>query len=90
MHRQAHFADFVEENGPAVGDLEQSLLVLIGACERAFHITEELRLEQRFGKGSAIDGYERLTITLGAGVHGTGDQFLTGPTLPVNQNRAAS
>ncbi len=56
LHAQRHLADFVEEDGAAVGHLELALLVAIGAGEAALHVAEELGLEQRFGQAGAVDG----------------------------------
>ena len=47
LHHRAHLADLVEEDGALLGDLEQPLLVAVGAGEGAAHVAEQLRLEQR-------------------------------------------
>ena len=44
-----HLADLVEEQGAAVGLLEEARLVGDRARERAAHVAEQLRLQQRLG-----------------------------------------
>src|SRR5205807_7376845 len=41
-------------------DLEQALLVAVGAGERAAHMAEELGLEQVLGQGAAVERHHRL------------------------------
>ena len=48
----------VQEEGAAVGRLEEALLVLVGVGEGALHVAEQLALQQRVGKGPAVDGDE--------------------------------
>ena len=50
LQHRAHLADLVEEDRALVGDLDQALLVRVGAGERAAHVAEELRIEQRLGE----------------------------------------
>ena len=42
LHAQAHLTHFVEEQRAAVGDLELSELVAVGAGETALHVAEQL------------------------------------------------
>ncbi len=46
LQRQRHVADLVEEQRAAVGRLEEALVRLHGAGERAARVAEELGLEQ--------------------------------------------
>ena len=46
LRARADLADFVEENGPAMGDLEQARLGAIRAGERAALVSEQLALQQ--------------------------------------------
>ena len=48
LRREVDVADLVEQQRPAVGELEAALLALLGAGERALFVAEELRLDQRF------------------------------------------
>jgi len=46
LGREVDVADLVEEERSAVGELEPSLLALLGAGEGAFLVAEELRLDE--------------------------------------------
>src|SRR5262249_61600837 len=59
-HRGRRLAYPVEEDGAAVGFLEEALALADRPRERAASVTEQLRLEQSVGKGSAALGHERL------------------------------
>ncbi len=50
LHRFGQFADLVEEDRAAVGDLEQAHAVLVGAGERALAMAKQLAFDQRFGQ----------------------------------------
>ena len=65
-------ADFIEEEGTAIGCLEQSLLVRRSACEGALHMAEHLRLAQGFGQGCAVDGDELESLAGAGRVYGPG------------------
>ena len=88
LHGQRHFADFVEEDGAAVGDFEQAALVLVRSGEGAFQVAEEFALQQSLREGSAVDGDERLGGARRADVDGAGYKFFAGAALAVNQDRA--
>ena len=45
---QADVADFIEEDCPPLGDLEFSLLAILGSGECARLVPKQLALEQRF------------------------------------------
>src|SRR5689334_14631444 len=46
LQSERHFRHLVQEQGPPIGELEESLSVLRRAGERASLVTEELALEQ--------------------------------------------
>ena len=54
-----HLADLVEEDGAAVGGLEQAALLLPRVGERAPLVAEQLALEQLLGQRRAGDVDER-------------------------------
>ena len=58
LHGQAHVADFVHEQRAAVRGLKQSVAVIVCPGERALHVAEKFRLQQRLRKSAAIDGDE--------------------------------
>ena len=55
LHEQRHFADFVEEDGAAVGQLKLPGLAALGrAGKRAGRIAEELAFHEAFRNGRAV------------------------------------
>ena len=61
LHRQGSFADFVEEDGAAVGEFEEAGARIRGAGESAAHVAEELAFEKRVDHRRTIaDGEARL------------------------------
>ena len=65
LQAAAHRADLVEEDRAAVGQRELALLAGGGAGERAAHVAEQLRFEQRFGIAAQltlISGISRCAL----------------------------
>ena len=88
LHREGKFADFVEEDGPAVGDFEQPGAGGIGAGERAAAVSEEFAFDEIFGEGAAVDRDHR-SIRAEAGVmQGAGDEFFAAPGFAADQDGA--
>ena len=58
LRLERHVADLVEEERPAVGELDEARLVAVGAAEGAAPVAEELALEQVVRDGGAVDGLE--------------------------------
>ena len=87
LHRRRHFADLVEKDRPAVSGFKEALSVCVRAGKRAFHVTEQLRFEQRFGKCTAVDRDKRLFGTRAQIVDRPGDQFFSGSALAGDQDR---
>ncbi len=50
--------DFIEEQGSALGGLEQAFLVGAGTGERALRVAEQFGFDQRFGQGRTVDRQE--------------------------------
>ena len=61
--------------------LEDALAIGDGAGERAAHVPEQLRLEQRFGDRAAVDGDERPRRAPAVRVDRARDQLLAGAAL---------
>src|SRR5262249_28923338 len=57
-------ADFIEEQRPAVRDLEQSLVIALGAGERALAMAEQFAFDEVLGQRAAVDGDEWLIAPL--------------------------
>ena len=85
LEQEGHGGDFVEEERAAVCDLEEALLVGIGAREGSLHVAEHLALEQVLGQGGAVDGHPRLVGARGVLVDGLRDHFLARAGLAVDQ-----
>jgi hypothetical protein len=86
--RGRSLADLVQEEGPAIGLLEQALALRDGAAERAPDMPEQLVLEQLVGQGGAAHGDERLPRPGAARVDGLRRQLLAGAALAGDQHGA--
>ncbi|MNI49326.1 hypothetical protein D3C73_1039290 [compost metagenome] len=88
MQGQRHIADFVEEQGAALGDLQFAGAALaVGTGKRAGGGAEEFGLQQRFGNRRAVDTDKRL-VRAGRGVvDRLGQQLLAGAGLAEQQYR---
>ena len=80
-------ADLVEEDRALVGQLEQPLLRVDRAGERALHVAEEVRLEQVRRQVAGVDGDERLVGARRVLVQRPRHQLLAGAALAVDQDR---
>ncbi len=76
LHRRRHVADLVEEQRPAVGELEPPELLLDRTGERALLVAEQLALEQRLGQRGAVDLDERAVRAPAQAVDRARDQLL--------------
>src|SRR5262245_38407147 len=84
---RGQFADLVEEQRAAVGQLEPPLAPGDGAAEGALLVAEQLALDQAGGQGGAVDLDERLALARAGGVDGAGDQLLARARLAGDQHR---
>ncbi len=64
-------------------------LLRIGAGERAAHVAEELRVEQRLGERAAVDGDEGPILPRRVDVDRPRDELLAGPALAGDEDGAA-
>ena len=87
LHGRGNLADFVQEQRAVPCHFEQTRLVSHGTGERAAHVAEELGLQQRFGQGGAVDGYERAARARALVVDQPHDELFPGTTLAVHQDR---
>jgi hypothetical protein len=60
LHLGRHLSELVEEQGPAVGDLEEARLVADRAGESAPLVAEQLVLQEVVGDRAAVDVHEEL------------------------------
>ncbi|MNE42885.1 hypothetical protein D3C80_1370350 [compost metagenome] len=77
LQGQRHVADFVQQQGAAVG-LQQlaAHAFLARTGKRAAAIAEQFALDQAFGNGRAIEGDERFFCSLTGLMHGFGEGLL--------------
>ncbi|MGB7296048.1 MAG: hypothetical protein WBC70_10705 [Candidatus Aminicenantales bacterium] len=87
---EAHVSDFVQEDGPAVGQLELAHLALGGPGERALFVAEKLAFDQFLRDGRAVDLDKRFFGSHAVAVNGPGDELLPGAAFPVDENRGVS
>ena len=85
LHFEREIADFVEEGGAAVGQLDQSLLVLDGAAESTLDVAEQLAFHERAHQRAAVDGDE-LTARVGI-VYGPRHHLFARAALAQQQHR---
>ena len=82
LQRQRQVADLVEEQRALMRLLEQALRVVLGARERAAHVTEQLALEQALGNRRDVDGNEAPLASRAATVEGARTSSLPVPLSP--------
>ena len=78
LRGEVDVANLVEEQRPAVGELEAAFLPRLGAGKRALLVAEQLRFDQAFGQRGTAHFDERLLRAQGAVVNGVRDQLLAG------------
>ena len=88
LHHRRHLADFVEEQRALLGRFDQPLLVGARAGERAFHVAEELRFEQRLRQRAAVERHERTIAPQRIEMDGARDPFLAGARLAGDEHGA--
>src|SRR6185436_5870541 len=87
LERQRQIADFIQEQGTSVGQLELPRLPRTRAGEGAFLVSKEFGLEKRLWNRRAVDGHKR---TVGAGAEGMQracKEFFAGAALALEQDR---
>ena len=87
LHGGRHVAHLVEEEGAPVRHLEEPGLVASGAGEGAFHVPEQLALQEVVVERRGVGGDERLVLARPVVVEGAGDQFLAGAVLAGDEDR---
>src|SRR6266852_1623679 len=89
LHLEGQFANFVEEDGAAVGGLEQSGLRFRGAGKGALFVAEQLAFHQRGNQRATIDSHEGSLRHGSAEMDGAGNELLAGAAFTGNQYRRA-
>ncbi|HEX3150084.1 MAG TPA: hypothetical protein VHR66_18550 [Gemmataceae bacterium] len=86
LQSRRHFGHFIDEQGPAFGDLEQPCLGLVGARECALLVAKQFAFEQVLLQGGAVHGDEGMIASRAVAVDGARDQFLAGPARTPDQD----
>src|SRR5947199_180246 len=87
LRLRPHVADLVEEECPAVGDLELALARRDRPCEGALLVTEELALDQLARERRAVHLDERLRAPRAVVVERVGDQLLPRAARAADEDR---
>src|SRR5262249_43974675 len=87
LHVEVHLADLVEEERAPRRDLEETLLVLVGAGERAFRVAEELALEERLGDRAAVLRVEAAAAARRVAVDRARDELVARARLAADEDR---
>ena len=87
LQLERQLADFVEEDGAVVGQLEPANLRAVGAGVGALLAAEQLALDQVGGEGGAVDGDERAVAARAAAMDGARQEFLARAGLAEEQHR---
>jgi len=91
LERHRHLGNFIEEERPAVGKFQESLLSTpTRTGESALVIAEELAFQQRFLKRRTVDRDKRLVGPLACAVDAAGEEFLPRSRLSENQDRCVT
>ena len=90
LQRQRQLADLVEEDGAAVGHLQQALALGVGAGEGALGVAEELRLHELAEERAAVDDDEGAVLARRLVVDALGDLLLAGAGLAFDEHRAVA
>ena len=88
LEHRRHRADLIEKDGAPIGFLEQTLLIIDRAGERAAAMAKKLGLEQILRQGAAIDRNKRGKLAAAVEMQGASDQFLARAALAEDQDRA--
>src|SRR5690242_7165203 len=86
LHRERHFADFIEEQSAAIGEFKAAGLVLQSAGKRTLDVPEELALEETFRYRAAIQFDQRALASRTLLVDGARDQLLSRTAFPCDQD----
>ena len=86
LRGSGHFADFVEEERAAVGELEAADAAFGRAGEGAAFVAEDFAFHQRFGNCGAVDGDEGTGGARRKFVNAAGDDFFAGAGFAGDQN----
>ena len=83
---QGDFADFIQKERAAIGQLKPAYAVTNGSGERAAHVAKKFAFKQIARNRSAIDFDQGASRALAAFVNGARNQFFAGAGFAQNQH----
>ena len=86
LHLGFALADFIQEQGPAVGPLKRAWPVGLGIGKSPFHVPKEFRFQQFPRDRRTVDGDERTALAVAGCMNGPGKEFLPGAAFPNDQD----
>jgi len=87
LQRPRQFADLVQKQCAAVGDLEEPGPMLVGAREGAAAMTEQLAFDEVLRQRAAVHRDEGPRGAAAPLVNRAGDELLARPRLPAHEHR---
>ena len=87
LHVPGKFPDFIEEDGPFVGQFKFPRLGRCRPGKGALLIAKQFRFNETFGDGPAVDFNEGVVLSRAPPVDGPGDQFFPCARLTGDQDR---
>ncbi len=87
LQRQRHVADFIQEQGAAIGLLETADVALLRAGEGAGLVAEQFALQQFGGNGGGVERDEGLARARRFLVQRAGNELLAGTGFAIDQHR---
>ncbi len=86
LHRQAHVADFIQQQRAALGHLEAALARAERASEGTLLVAEQFAFQQVRRNRAAVDGHERAIAARRMFVDGARHHFLAGAGFAQHQH----
>ena len=80
--------DFIEKNRSLVCGFKKAFFMACGPCKCPFDVAKKVAFEQIWRQGTRIDNDEWRVESIAVLMYGPGDQFLSGPAFPLDQNGA--
>ena len=84
---QLHLADFIEEQGSAIGARSGTGPITQGAGEGPFDVTKDLALNQIPRNGGTVEHHQRLVMAGAQAMKGFGAHLLARATLAGDEHR---
>ncbi len=89
LEQRGEFADFIEEEGAALGCFDEPFLVRSSAGESAFLVAEQFGLDQVFRDAATVDDHQRFVAPCALAVNGFGHKLFAGAALAGDNHVAA-